>query len=273
MLPNTMDCTFTAVPAALRDVVHAAVKLGAIVHPAGEHRAHGAPQLGLRLLREVTAQLTGDHRLVFGDHSLPVVGGKRGVDGHLQPVLGVVQHALERRVLQAEHHVGVHLDEAAVAVEGEAAVARQARQALDRLVVQAEVQHRVHHPGHRRAGARAHRDQQRVGRVAEPLAGQRLHLRQAGGDLRLQPRRVGLAVQIVVDAGLGGDGEAGGHRQAQARHLGQVRALAAQEVLHGGRALRPSSAEGVDPLGGPGIGRPISHQPSPEQSIALGYSF
>jgi hypothetical protein len=33
-----------------------------------------------------------------------------------------------------------------------------------------------------------------------------------------------------VPAGVGGDREAGGHREPEARHLGEVRALAAEQV-------------------------------------------
>jgi hypothetical protein len=43
-------------------------------------------------------------------------------------------------------------------------------QAGDGLVVEAQVEDGVHHARHRRACARAHRQQQRVGRVAEALA-------------------------------------------------------------------------------------------------------
>ena len=39
------------------------------------------------------------------------------------------------------------------------------------------------------------------------------------------------AVPQVVPAGIGGDGEAGRHGQAEIRHLGEVRPLAAEKVL------------------------------------------
>ena len=73
-------------------------------------------------------------------------------------------------VVHAEHDVAVHLDEAAVAVIGEARVAGWPRQPLDRAVVEAEIEDGVHHARHRDARARAHRDQQRLLRVAEARA-------------------------------------------------------------------------------------------------------
>jgi UDP:flavonoid glycosyltransferase YjiC (YdhE family) len=66
-------------------------------------------------------------------------------------------------MLEAEHHVEYICDEAAIAVIGEAAVAgRASASAFDRLVVEAEIEHGVHHARHRGARAGAHRDQQRI---------------------------------------------------------------------------------------------------------------
>ena len=212
--------------------MHAPIEFGAVVHPAGEHGADGAPQLVLRLLGERPAELALHLGLVLADHGLPVIGRKRGVDRDAERVLLVVQDLLEHVVVDAQDHVRIHLDEAPVAVEGETTVAGQARQAFDGLIIEAEVQHRVHHPRQRGLGARAHGDQQRIARIAEALAGQTLDLGEGGLHLTVEVIGMRLAVRVVVVAGFGGDGEAGRHRQPQGRHLGQVRALAAEQVLH-----------------------------------------
>ena len=167
--------------------------------------------------------------------SQPVVGAELGVEREPAQVLVVLQDVLEHAVVDAQHHVGIHLDEAAVAVVGEPLVARLGGQAFDGLVVEAEVEDGVHHAGHGRARARAHRDQQRRGRVAERGADGLADVRQRGLDLLLETVGQLAAVGIVGRAHLGGDGEARRHRQAQARHLGQIGALAAQQLLH----LRP----------------------------------
>ena len=152
-------------------------------------------------------------------------------------------------VPDAEHHVGIHGDEAAVAVVGEALVAGGFRHRLDRHVVEAEVEHRVHHAGHRGARAGAHRDEQRVLRIAERLAGDARDVLERVLHLRLELLRIGLLVGVESGADLGRDGEAGRHRQAEVRHLGEVRALAAEQVLHLGFAFGGAVAKGVDPLG------------------------
>ncbi len=74
------------------------------------------------------------------------------------------------------HDPAEHLDEAPIGVPAEALVAGQRDQALERLLVEAEVEDRVHHPGHRELGARADAHEQRVRRVAEALAGLALDL-------------------------------------------------------------------------------------------------
>ncbi len=80
MLPNTIDCTLTAVPQRLGDVVEAAIGDGAVVHPAGEHGADGAPELVLRLLRERPADLLLDGLLVERDDLDPAFGAKLRVE-------------------------------------------------------------------------------------------------------------------------------------------------------------------------------------------------
>ena len=73
-------------------------------------------------------------------------------------------------------------------------------------------------------------------------------LGERGGDLGLQLGRVGVVLLVVVGADLGGDGEARRHRQPEARHLGQIGALAAEQVAHIGAALGRAAAKAVDPL-------------------------
>src|SRR6185437_8264815 len=60
--------------------------------------------------------------------------------------------------------------------------------------------------------------------------------------------RIGLIVGVEISADFGGDGEAWRHRQAEARHLGEVGAFAAEEIAHIGAAFRATRTETVDPL-------------------------
>ena len=116
-------------------------------------------------------ELCLDQGLVAGDDLGPILGAKLRVELEAFEIFVVLEDLLEQVMVDAEHHVGIHLDEAAIGVVGEAAVGRAPRQALDGLIVEAEIEHRVHHARHRGAGARAHRHEQRIVHIAETRAG------------------------------------------------------------------------------------------------------
>ena len=234
---------------AFRNVVQAAVSDRAFVHPRAEHRADGALQLVANVLGEGLVGPSRDQVLEALDQRAPVVGFELGIERHAAAVLVRLDQVLEFVVRDAEHDVAVHLDEAAVAVVGEARVAALAGQALDGVVVEAEVEDGVHHAGHRGAAARTHRDQERLVGVAEARADDRLDAAERLGDLVVEVVRHGVVVGVIGGAHLGGDGEAGRHRQAEVRHLGQPRALAAQQLAHRRAALGRAVAETVHPLG------------------------
>ncbi len=86
-----------------------------------------------------------------------------------------------------EGHLAEELDEAAVGVVAEARVAGVPDLALQGLAVEAEVEDGVHHARHGHGRAGADRDQQRVGGVAEALAGLGLQGLHVGVDLVHDP--------------------------------------------------------------------------------------
>ena len=143
-----------------RNIVQAPIGDGARVHPRTEHRADRAPQLLMGVLRERLTGLFLDTGFVLRDELFQIVGVEIGIERIAVAVLELVEDFLERTMLKTEHHVGIHGDKAAVAIQGKAAVAGFFRQRLHRYVVQSEIKHGVHHAGHRRAGAGAHRNQQ-----------------------------------------------------------------------------------------------------------------
>ena len=135
-------------------------------------------------------------------------------------------------MLDAEHDGRIHLDEAAIAIPGETVVAREAGETLDRFIVEAKVEHRIHHAGHGGAGAGAHRDEQRPFRIVEGVAGEAAGLFQRGVDLFGEGGWEAMAIGVEMGADSGGDREAGRHRQADGRHFGEIGPLAAEQLLH-----------------------------------------
>jgi len=160
-------------------------------------------------------------------------------------LLGDLQRFLEAAVIELEHHVGIHLDEAAIAVPGEAGVAADRGKAFDGDVIEAEVEHRVHHAGHRGAGARTDRYEQRIGGIAEPLARDRLDMGDAVGDFGLHAVGEAAALLIIDRAHRGADREAGRHRQADRGHAIEIGTLAAEQILVALAAVGHIPAEAV----------------------------
>ena len=219
------------------------------VGPGPEHRADRTPQLVFRPVREVLPGLGGDDAPVGLDQAQQVVGVQPGVERDPLLVPGERQRFLEQVRVHAHDHVRVHLDEPPVAVVGEPGIAGARRKPVGGLRVQAQVEHRVHHAGHRHPRTRADRHEERVGPVAERRAALAFHERDAVANLCLEARWPRPGVGAVAFAGLGGDGEPGRDRQAEAAHLGQVGALAAEQLVHRGVAFGSAAAETVDPLG------------------------
>ena len=116
---------------------------------------------------------------------------------------------------------------------------------LDGIVVETQVENRVHHTGHRERSARAHRYEQRVVGVTELLAAASLEVGLGGNDFIECAIRPHVAGTGVLDTGLAGNGKAAGNRQADTAHLGKVRALAAKHEVHGLVALSDTDALGV----------------------------
>ena len=150
-------------------------------------------------------------------------------------------------VIDADDHVAEHVDQPAIGVVGESLVAGRVRQADDGMVVQAEVENRVHHAGHRGGGAGADGDEQRIVAIAELLADLFL---QHGDILSHVVHQVRAAIASYAcsteSQQAGGDREAGRHRQADARHLGQVRSLAAEQRLLVAAAIGAGGAEVIN---------------------------
>jgi len=127
------------------------------------------------------------------------------------------------------HDVAEHVEEAAEGVVGEALAALGGEAGGD-LVVEPEVEHGVHHAWHGHGGAGADGEQERPLRVAEGGAHVLLHELQAVQDLGPQPRREDAPGVLVLLARLRRHREPRRHRQPDARHLRQVRALATQLI-------------------------------------------
>ena len=139
---------------------------------------------------------------------------------------------VEGFVGHAERDLAEELDEAPIGVITEARIVGGTDHALQGRAVEAQVEDGVHHARHRHRRSRAHRDQQRIVRVAEALAGLLLQGAHLLVDLFDQAGRQGaLGFVEIFQTGRRGDDESGRDVQPDLGHLAQVGALAAEQLL------------------------------------------
>ena len=227
-----MDCTLTAVPQSSGRCT-AAVSHVALGIPGLEHRRDRAPELIVRILGKVLAGLDA-HDVLQARDELLERGGRHLWIRHrriAERALGVGELRLEEVSVDAEHDAAVHRDEAAIGVEREAPVVRARRERLDRSVVEADVEDRVHHARHRHARARANREQQRLRGVSEPRAEGLLDDRERGEHLRAQRARPLTTAGIDRTTRFRGDREPRRHGDSESRHLREPGPLSTEELL------------------------------------------
>ncbi len=222
----------------IRDVVVAAVYIGAGVVPGTEHGLDGAHELLFRIVRESAADFTLVLGLELSRQFLQVVSGELYILLHALLLLHGVDELLEVLLAHLHDHIGVHLDEPSVAVPCPAGIAGFLGDDVHNVLVQAQVQDGIHHAGHGSPCAGTDGHQQRILLVAELFAGNLLHLDDVFIDLALNLIVDFSSVLVILCTGLRGNRKALRHRKAQPCHLGQVRALAAQKLTHVGIAFR-----------------------------------
>ena len=146
----------------VRDAVGAPVDLRARRVPRVEDGPDRALELVAGVLRERLARVLGVD-LEEATGQLAQVGDVE-LDVLRYSAVGLESRelALEELAVDARHDVPEHLDEPPVGIEREALVPRRPGKALDGLVVQAQVENRVHHPGHRDRRTGTHRDEERI---------------------------------------------------------------------------------------------------------------
>ena len=172
-----------------RDAFLPAVEHRAVAVPGLEDRLDGEVHLLAGVLRELAAGVL-DHDLLVGvDQLAQVVGVEVEVVGRALRRLRGLECVVEVLAVDAHDGLAEHRQQPAVGVEREPLVAAAGRETAHGLVVEADVEDGVHHPGHRELGAGAHRHQQRVVGLTQLLAHRALERREVLVDLGGEVRR------------------------------------------------------------------------------------
>jgi hypothetical protein len=184
------------------------------------------------ILREVLSRVPLHQGLVGLDQFGQGLLGNLGVRLDTEFGFHSAENFLELLLRNVQHDIAEHMNEPPIAVQGEPPVAALSGQALERLVVQAEVEDGVHHPGHGEFRARSDGNQKRIARIAELLSGNALELGQRRGDLFVGVGRNATAGFVKEQADFGRNRKPRGNGQPDSGHFGQVGALAAERILH-----------------------------------------
>ena len=141
------------------DIIDTAIVLGSVVLPGAENGVARHDELIMRILREVALDMLLNDFLVFFDNFLQCFGIETGIKLYLFLFLLGVEDFVEGRLWNLQHHVAEHLDQTAVGIIGKARVVAAFRQGLDAVIVQAEIENRIHHARHGKLRTRANADQ------------------------------------------------------------------------------------------------------------------
>ncbi len=134
--------------------------------PRTKHRLDCTTQLLHRILWELTTGLCLNHLLVCLTQSLQRRCWQVCITLNAGSLLGIIERMLKLCAINAKHDSAVHRNKAAIAVVRKTLVVCGSGQTNHALVIQSQVEHRVHHSRHRKLGARANRYQQRARRIA-----------------------------------------------------------------------------------------------------------
>ena len=149
------------------DAVALTVDASALIHPAAEHGLDGQTKLKAGICGEGDSpvhdelgirggiDLSGENLLELNDKIAEIFIGELGIGADPGDQASLGDGVLEQVGIDTQHHVGEHLDEPAIRIPCEVRVVGLGDEAHNGFIVEAEVQHGVHHARHgeRRSGA------------------------------------------------------------------------------------------------------------------------
>ena len=239
------------------DLVLLAVENSARIVPAAKYRFNSKLKLDIRALGELNRTIHNQRRILRGiyvlredllelsNKFLKILSGKVSISLNTARTLHQVNRVLEQIAIKTHNNVGEHLDKTTIRVPCKTGVLGLLDQAIDGLIVKAEVQYGVHHARHGHRSAGANRNEQRIFCVADFLANALFKVEAVFLDGVQNAFGPGIVGVCILHASLAGNRESRRYRQPDVSHLSKVSALAAKDGLHIGIALGDVVALGV----------------------------
>jgi hypothetical protein len=205
---------------------------GTLAVPGTEHGLGGSSELLPGIAREVAPREGAHDALVCLHDGFPVLTTELRVERKTGFRSRSFEDVLEVVVRDVEDDAAEHMEETPIKIVGEPGVAGGGSDPLGDLVVEPQVENRVHHPRHRELRPGTARQEQRVIGIPEapahvPLEGrQRLDLLVPETLGEFTPR-----LQVGVARSCRG-GEPRRNRNLEAGHIRQVGSLASEKAPH-----------------------------------------
>ena len=229
------------------DVVEFTILDGAGIVPGAEHGLDAHLKLFVCINREIFTELRFDDLLVARNDFFKVFGGKFGIKLDALGGLDGFQFMFKIVMFHAHHNVAEHLNEATVAVHHKTLVAGFGDHCFNSFGIETEIEHGIHHAGHRNGCAGTHRNQERIRTFAESLSGDFLKAGQScihfGHNLG---KELFFTDFIILAASFGGDCETRRHGQPHGSHFCEVGTLATQHHLHRTISFRGIATKEID---------------------------
>src|SRR5262249_54911608 len=148
---------------------------GARVVPRVEHRPDRGPQLLVRIVGDIDALALADRRFELGDELAEIIRGQLRVAPQAACVLLAFQGGFKRVALdfrsrlEASNDIPIPLHQAAVTVVSKAMISRGLDHPFHDLVVEADIEHGIHHAWQGDWSPRAYGQEERVREGSETL--------------------------------------------------------------------------------------------------------
>ena len=202
----------------------------------------------MRITRKRLAGFTLNHRLIFIDNLLPTFSRDIGILNQILITLITCNHIFKFMMIDSQNHIAIHLDKPAIRIPRKTRITRARLKAFNRLVIQPQIEHRIHHPRHRYARTRAHRHQKRVLGIPELRAHLRLNPLHPLFKLCFKLRRILFLILVISRANFGGNRKTRRHRKPQTGHLRQIRPFSTQKITHRGITFIMLFTEAIYPF-------------------------
>ena len=214
------------------NVIQLSVQNCSFVIPGTEYRLNRLHQLILRILWELSAQFCFYQFLVSFNDDFQILCLQINVILSAHFLLAAVKDLIEFGLRDFHYDVTEHLNETSVAVVSKTLVAGLGSQALYGIVIQSQVQNRVHHSRHGNRCAGTNGNQKRILDISELLTHYLFQFIQVfihfPNDFIVQHAAL---VQIIL-AGIGRNSKSERYRQADFCHLCQIGTFTSQKVSH-----------------------------------------